>query len=83
MADRLNITRGYLSTYFKEKSGTNFVDYVMTYRMDKAKEILSRTDLKIQEVGQLVGYANVSTFIRVFKKQTGTTPGDYKKLNAG
>lgn len=83
MADKLNITRGYLSTYFKEKSGINFVDYVMIYRMDKAKEILSRTDLKIQEVAQLVGYSNVSTFIRVFKKQTGTTPGDYKKLNTG
>ncbi|MFS0725070.1 helix-turn-helix transcriptional regulator [Paenibacillus sp. 1P07SE] len=83
LADRLHITRGYLSSYFKEKTGINFVDFLTTYRMDKAKEILSRTDLKIQEVAQLVGYVNVSTFIRVFKKQTGTTPGDYKKLKTG
>ena len=83
LADRLHITPGYLSTYFKEKNGINFVDYMITFRMNKAKEILSRTDLKIQEVAQLVGYSNVSTFIRVFKKQTGTTPGDFKKLKTG
>lgn len=69
LADRLHITPGYLSTYFKEKNGINFVDYMITYRMNKAKDILSRTDLKIQEVAQLVGYANVSTFIRVFKNR--------------
>lgn len=83
LADRLGITRGYLSTYFKEKMGINFVDYVISYRMNKAKDILNHTDLKIHEVAALVGYPNVSTFIRVFKKQTGVTPGDYKKPKTG
>lgn len=79
LADHLSLSRGYLSTYFKEKTGTNFVDYVISYRINKAKEILLNTDLKVQEVSQLVGYSNVSTFIRVFKKLTGLTPGDFKK----
>ncbi|WP_168118830.1 helix-turn-helix domain-containing protein [Paenibacillus sp. HB172176] len=80
IADQLNITRGYLSTYFKEKSGVNFVDYVMTYRMNKAKELLQQSNMKIQEASEKVGYMNVSTFIRVFKKHTGMTPGDFRKL---
>jgi two-component system response regulator YesN len=78
LADKLNITGAYLSTYFKEKNGINFSDYINAYRMNKAKELLELTNLKIQEISERVGYHNVNSFIRMFKKVTGIPPGEFR-----
>jgi AraC-like DNA-binding protein/methyl-accepting chemotaxis protein len=78
-ADHLKITSGYLSTYFKEKTGWNYSDYLNNLRIDKAKHILKHSDLKIKAVAEQVGYQNVNSFIRMFKKITGLTPGDFRK----
>ncbi|KRE73821.1 helix-turn-helix domain-containing protein [Paenibacillus sp. Soil750] len=80
MADKLNITPGYLSTYFKEKTGANFSDYLNGLRIQKAKELLNNLDLKIQEISVKVGYQNVNSFIRMFKRYSGITPGEYRKM---
>lgn len=79
LAEKLNITGAYLSTYFKEKTETNFSDYVNTVRMNKAMELLQKTDLKIQDVAGLVGYYTVASFNRMFKKHTGVTPSEYRR----
>ncbi|MNH89046.1 HTH-type transcriptional regulator YesS [compost metagenome] len=79
VADKLNITPGYLSTYFKEKSGVNFSDYLNDIRIQRAKELLQNLDLKIQEIAAKVGYHNVNSFIRMFKRYAGVTPGEYRK----
>lgn len=81
LAGKLGITGPYLSTYFKEKTGTNFSDYINTVRMNKAIEMLRDTDLKIQEIASLVGYYTVASFNRVFKKYTGVTPSEFRKRN--
>ncbi|QHW31423.1 helix-turn-helix transcriptional regulator [Paenibacillus rhizovicinus] len=80
MADKLNITRSYLSTYFKEKTGTYFVDYVNLIRVGRAKELLSRSDVKIQDAAARVGYQNINSFNRMFKKFTGVTPSEFRKV---
>jgi two-component system response regulator YesN len=82
LAEKLNITGAYLSTYFKEKNGINFSDYINSYRMDRAKEMLEHTQLKIQEISERVGYHNVNSFIRMFKKVTGIPPGEFRKGDA-
>ncbi|RTE04412.1 AraC family transcriptional regulator [Paenibacillus whitsoniae] len=79
LADKLNITGAYLSTYFKEKTDTNFSDYVNTVRMNKAMELLKKTDLKIQDVASLVGYYTIASFNRMFKKHTGLTPSEFRR----
>ncbi len=80
MAEKLDITGGYLSTYFKEKTGMNFVDYVNDVRVRKARELLDRSPgLKIQDVAARVGYQNLNSFNRMFKKFTGLTPSEYRK----
>jgi two-component system response regulator YesN len=79
IADKLNITSGYLSTYFKEKTGMNFSDYLNNLRIQRAKELLPNLELKIQDVAALVGYQNVNSFIRMFKRYSGVTPGEYRK----
>ncbi|WP_168121792.1 AraC family transcriptional regulator [Paenibacillus sp. HB172176] len=83
VADKLNITPGYLSSYFKEKTGTNFSDYLNDLRIGRAKELLANLELRIQDVASEVGYHNVNSFIRMFKRYSGITPGEYRKRNAG
>ncbi|MCR2805237.1 helix-turn-helix domain-containing protein [Paenibacillus soyae] len=83
VADKLNITPGYLSSYFKEKTGTNFSDYLNDLRIGRAKELLMNLELRIQDVASAVGYHNVNSFIRMFKRYSGITPGEYRKRNVG
>ncbi|MNW01185.1 HTH-type transcriptional regulator YesS [compost metagenome] len=79
MADKLHITRSYLSTYFKEKTGINFVDYVNSVRIDKAKKLLLNPAIRIQDAAQFVGYQNINSFNRMFKKSTGFTPSEFRR----
>ena len=75
----MNISASYLSTYFKEKMGTNFSDYVQSHRMKQAIILLETTELKIVEVASRVGYQSVNSFIRNFKRFTGYPPGEFRK----
>ncbi|MGO4789735.1 helix-turn-helix domain-containing protein [Paenibacillus sp. 2KB_20] len=81
LASKLNMSPTYLSGYIKEKTGSNFSDQLNAIRITKAKELLQTTNMPIQEVGNRIGYRNVTSFIRMFKKVTGQTPGDYRKTN--
>ncbi|OAS17949.1 helix-turn-helix domain-containing protein [Paenibacillus oryzisoli] len=80
IADKLGITGTYLSTYFKNKKGVNFSDYINNVRMRKAQELLATTDLKVLDIASMVGYYSVNAFIRKFKKHTGVPPGEYRKV---
>lgn len=79
LADQLQLSRGYLSAYFHEKTGKKFIDYLNEVRISRAKEILSQTDMLIQEIALQVGYQNVNSFIRMFKRISGFTPGEYRR----
>lgn len=69
----------YFSRVFRETFGVKFIDYVTQIRMDKAIELLRETATPVQEIAEEVGYTNALSFIRAFKKHTGTTPGNYRK----
>ena len=56
------------------------MDYLTELRVNKSKELLCRDDLSVQDVAELVGYRNLKYFSRLFKKITGVSPSDYKKL---
>lgn len=71
-----------LSRAFKQEAGLNFVDYVTKVRVDKSKELLLQSDLKINDIAEKVGY-NPSYFIKVFKKSEGMTPRHYRVRNDG
>lgn len=83
VADKLNLTSGYLSSTFKEKTGINFSEYLNTLRIERAKALLTNLDLRIQDIALQVGYQNVNSFIRMFKRSSGLTPGEYRKRHAG
>ncbi|MBR2564196.1 MAG: helix-turn-helix transcriptional regulator [Paenibacillus sp.] len=83
VADKLNLTPGYLSSIFKEKTNINFSEYLNNLRIERAKELLVNVDLRIQDIAAQVGYQNVNSFIRMFKRRYGLTPGEYRKRHAG
>lgn len=82
VADTLNLNPFYVSRLFKNTTGVNFTDYLTDIRINKAKELLLKEKLPIKEIGELVGYDSSNYFIRVFKKKTGKTPGEYKHIHS-
>lgn len=76
------ISSGYLSVLFNDYIGQNFIDYLTNLRIQSAKNLLKRTDLKIYEIADRVGYRDAYYFSTAFKKIVGINPTDYReKLN--
>lgn len=82
MASKVYMSPSYISTLFKEVTGESFTDYIIKVRMNKAKEFLITEDKDISFIAGMVGYDNVRSFMRAFKKYMGMTPTEYKRLHA-
>ena len=82
LAERLYLNPNYLSTLFKNETGTTFTQALLRIRMEKAKELLRTTKLKIYEVGIRVGYADSAHFSRVFKNHENMSPYEYREKYA-
>ncbi|MFD0674888.1 response regulator [Cohnella sp. GCM10027633] len=78
LAERVFLTPFYLSRLYKQKTGHNISDYVTRTRVDRAKQLLGESTLKIHEVGMRIGYDSASYFTRLFKKATLLTPQEYR-----
>ncbi|WP_040950685.1 response regulator [Gorillibacterium massiliense] len=70
----------YLSRMYKQITKEGLLEYITDVRMDKAKQLLRETDLKIQEVSKAVGFVSEGYFYRFFKKSVGLTPSEYRDL---
>ncbi|MCR5474615.1 MAG: response regulator [Lachnospiraceae bacterium] len=81
IASRLNITPEYLGTRFHKETGVTFSTYIKNYRIQKAKELLIGTSLKLYEIADRVGYSDPKYFSKVFRDTTGQLPGDYRKAS--
>lgn len=78
-ADRLHVNAGHLSRMFKECTGSCFTDYLAERRISRAVELMRRTDLRLSQIGEMVGYEDPNYFSRVFKKRKGVGPREYSK----
>lgn len=79
VADKFELSRQTVSKKFSQAFDVTLNDYITDVRVTKAKELLETTNLSGHQIAEMVGYIDSSTFIRVFKKQYGITPGQYKK----
>lgn len=70
----------YFSSVFKKETGKNFLDYVTELRMNKAKQLLCSGEMSVNDVAEAVGYQDLKYFSRLFKKNAGISPSDYKKM---
>lgn len=80
IGDYFNMTPNYLSRMFKSQVDEGLHNYIERIRIEKAKELIVSEKMSIFEIAKEVGYTNSKTFIRVFKKIEGTTPGKYREL---
>ena len=81
VSDNIGVSHAHLSRLFKEEMGQGFSDYVNSFRLGKAKELLTESSMSLSEIAQSVGYSNQQYFTRVFKNQTGMTPGQFRNSN--
>ncbi|GMK42038.1 HTH-type transcriptional regulator YesS [Paenibacillus sp. CCS19] len=79
-ADHIGTNPFYLSKMFKQVTGKNFIDYLTELRLERAKELLRESELKINCVAEQVGYQH-SYFNRIFKKTEGITPSRYREMS--
>ena len=64
---------------FRQHYGTSYIDYLNSSRVKLSQELLlSQPELSVKEVGFKVGFNNLQSFFRVFKKHTGMTPLEYR-----
>lgn len=84
VVDYIGLERTYLSSLFVRSTGTSIRDYLIEYRMKRARELLAESHYSIAQVAESVGYPGYYTFARRFKKRTGVTPSEFRgSLTAG
>ncbi|WP_168121173.1 helix-turn-helix domain-containing protein [Paenibacillus sp. HB172176] len=79
IGEHFSMTPTYLSRLFKDQTGNGLLDTINHYRLQLAKELLQERRDSITSIASQVGFHDVNTFIRVFKKYEGVTPGQYQK----
>ena len=68
----------YFTRLFKEETGETFLEYLTSFRIDKAKELMKDPDISVKDICSQVGYADPNYFSRIFKKTVGKTPTEYR-----
>lgn len=79
IANKLFVSDEYLSAQFKKETGTTFSETIRKYRIDKVKELLQDTHLKLNQIAELAGYADPKYMSKVFKEEVGMLPNEFRK----
>ncbi|MBR3032454.1 MAG: helix-turn-helix transcriptional regulator [Clostridiales bacterium] len=78
IADQAGMHPNYLATVFKEELGESFGSYLMRRRIDTARALLTRTEYTYSQIAYSLAFCSQSHFIKVFRKNTGFTPRQYR-----
>ncbi|MBP1965341.1 helix-turn-helix transcriptional regulator [Paenibacillus aceris] len=81
LASRLNVNNIYLGRLFKEETGVYFSDYLNYIRLERAKELLASTLMKVSDIAGQIGFVDSNYFFRKFKQDTGLSPTEYRNLH--
>jgi AraC family transcriptional regulator len=73
----------YLATSFQQHYGVSVGQFVRMQRIERARNMLAHSDSTLSDTALLLGFSDQSHFCRTFKKQTGLTPLEYRRLFAG
>ncbi|WP_248930762.1 helix-turn-helix domain-containing protein [Paenibacillus hamazuiensis] len=80
IADSIGISSSLASQVFKQETGETIYNYLTRIRMDRAAELLVKTDSRISDIAVMVGYQHENSFIRIFRKYKDITPGKYRDM---
>ncbi|MBD5155596.1 MAG: helix-turn-helix domain-containing protein [Oscillibacter sp.] len=81
LADLTDLNPSYLSTLFREEMGLTVSDYIMSKKMEAARNMLKYTSETYAEISAVLNFSSQSHFIRAFKKYNGETPKQYREKN--
>ena len=79
LSEEFHLNAQYISQLFKNEIGVNFLAYLTNIRMEKAKKLLLSTSLSVAEIAEQSGYGDYRVFTKVFKKNEGITPSQYRR----
>lgn len=78
VAEKLGYNYYYLSKKFNKTFSMSFTEYLNSYRLEKALEMLTETDMNITDIAIESGFQSIRSFNEIFKNHTGTTPAKYR-----
>ncbi|MEK4325499.1 helix-turn-helix domain-containing protein [Paenibacillus sp. FSL R7-0312] len=81
LAAHVYLNPAYLSRLFKKETGLSMSDVIIQERLQKAKQLLEETELKITDIAEQVGYTSLGSFSNLFKRMVGVTPQHYRARN--
>jgi AraC-like DNA-binding protein len=76
----VGLTPAHLGRVFKTVTGVNFREYCVKSRINCSTTLLLQTCLSVKEIAATLGYKHVSDFVHAFKRQTGSTPGAFRRI---
>lgn len=79
LADVVYLHPVYLSKLYKKETGTNLSTYILDERLNKGAELLISSQLKVSDIGKMIGYRTSQYFIKVFKEKYQVTPQQYRR----
>lgn len=79
LSEKYYVNSAYLGQLFRKKYGCSFKDYLNAKRMEEAATLLKKTDMKIYQIAEAVGYKDVDYFVNKFIEAKGCTPAKYRK----
>src|SRR5262249_20380304 len=83
LADHTGLSLRALQRRFKSLTGRTLQEEIHNVRLARVRQMLSETDLKLEAIARKAGFHYIGYMSSVFKKQTGMTPGEYRRLHAG
>lgn len=82
IAEELKVSSAYLSSLFKIQTGENLVKFITKYRVEKSKELLTQSNIRVGDIAKAVGYISGSYYISIFRNHEGCSPIQYReKMN--
>lgn len=79
LADAVSLSPNYMATLFKSEVGRTVHQYLLAVRLERAKQLLKNPRYRMYEVANAVGYGNANYFSKMFKKETGVSPREFRE----
>ena len=79
LSEKYNISTGHLSSLIKRETGQTYTEHIIRRRIQKAKVLLEKGNMSVNEIAEAVGYSDYFYFTKLFTKTVGLSPSKYRR----